>query len=236
MRIYFDVETIPSQIMGAREVARAEVKCPASYKKPESIAGWWASEGEAAIERAYRDQALDATQGELVAISWAEDGGEVQTLIRERGGDERELLSSFFAGIQGLLEANAVIGVDGRNTWNPEPYFIAHNAAFDLGFVWRRAVILNVRPSFNLPAPGRAKEGKDYGDSMAAWAGFRGTVSLHRLCLALGIPSPKASGMDGGAVFDHWLSGQYEEIAAYNQADVLAVRSIWQRLNWEVQA
>jgi len=64
MRIYIDVETIPGQIMGAKEAARAGVKPPANYKKPETIAAWWAEEGEAAVERAYRAQALDAAQGE----------------------------------------------------------------------------------------------------------------------------------------------------------------------------
>lgn len=233
MRIYIDCETAPSQIMGAREAARAGVKPPANFKKPESIAAWWAEEGEAAVERAYRAQALDASQGELVAISWATDDTEPQTAIRGPGEDERLVLVRFFAAIQTLLEGAAVPGPDGQSIWQPDPYFIAHNAPFDLGFIWRRSIVLGIRPPWKLPSPA-AREGRDYGDTMRLWAGHRDTISLDRLCQALGIPSPKADGMDGGAVLDGWMAGELDRIVRYNQADVLAVRAIWQRLNWEV--
>lgn len=234
MRIYIDVETIPSQIMGAREAARAGVKPPANYKKPETIAAWWAEEGEAAVERAYRAQALDASQGELVAISWATDDAEPQTSIRGPGEDERLVLVRFCAGIQTLVEDAAVPGPDGQSIWQPDPYFIGHHiGGFDLPFIWRRSIILGIRPPWKLPTPA-AREGKDYGDTMRLWAGHRDTISLDRLCQALGIPSPKADGMDGGAVFDAWLAGDLDRIAEYNRGDVAAVRQVWQRLNWEV--
>ena len=119
-----------------------------------------------------------------------------------------------------------------RHAWPDEPYFIAHNAPFDLGFLWRRCVVHGVRPAFLFPKPS-AREGKDYGCTMAAWAGYKATIGLDRLCRALGVKSPKADGMDGSQVFDLWQAGHHEALAAYNRADVGAVRECWWRLNFE---
>ena len=63
MRIYLDIETLPSMAPGAIEQVRATVRPPATHKKPETIAAWWLSEGEAAVDRAWRAQALDPAAG-----------------------------------------------------------------------------------------------------------------------------------------------------------------------------
>lgn len=232
MRIYIDVETIPSQAPDARDLVRQTIKPPGTLKKPETIAAWWESEAPAAIEEAYRKQSFDAAAGELVSISWASDDcTAARTAVRGPGEDERQLLSAFFTGVVALLDANAIRLADGRELWEGSPYFIAHNAPFDLGFLWRRSIILGIRPPFTLPAP-NAREGKDYGCTMAQWAGYRGTISIDRLCRALDVETPKGD-LDGSKVFDAWQAGELERIAKYNAADVLAVRTIWQRLYWE---
>jgi predicted PolB exonuclease-like 3'-5' exonuclease len=68
---------------------------------------------------------------------------------------------------------------------------------------------------------------------MMAWAGYKNTIGLDRLCRALGIPSPKADGMDGSQVFDLWQADNHDAIRIYNAADVAAVRACWWRLNFE---
>jgi 3'-5' exonuclease len=232
MRIYIDVETVPSQAPKARENVRLAVKPPGNIKKPESIAEWWAKEGEAAIEEAYRRQSFDAAAGELVSISWAgDDCNEAHSAVRGPGESEGAMLAMFFGQLQAHLQANAIRDLRGNEIWEDAPYFIAHNASFDLGFLWRRSIILGMRPPFKVPDPS-AREGKDYGCTMARWAGYRGTIGMDRLCCALGVETPKGD-MEGGMVFDAWLSGETERIARYNGADVLAVRAIWHRLNWE---
>lgn len=189
MRIYIDAETIPSQIMGAREAARSGVKPPANYKKPETIAAWWEEEGQAAAERAYRAQALDAAQGELVAISWATDDTEPATAIRGPGEDERLVLARFFAGIQTLVEDAAVPGPDGQSIWQPDPYFIGHHiGGFDLPFIWRRSIILGIRP------PRRRVKGRTTGTPCACGQAT-GTPSAWTACAmpwASRAPRPKA--------------------------------------------
>lgn len=234
MHIFFDVETIPSQHPEARTWARETVKPPGSYKKPESIAKWWEEEGEAAADEAYRRQALDAAAGELVAISWATEDGEPETVARGPGESEADMLRAFFDRVAAILQRESVTGADGRPCWDADPFFIAHNAPFDLGYLWRRSIILGVRPPFRLPSPG-ARDGKDYGDTMTLWAGYRQTIGLSRLCRALGVPDPKTEG-DGGQVFDWWQAGDLERIARYNRADVAAVRACWWRLHWGTAA
>ncbi len=109
------------------------------------------------------------------------------------------------------------------------PYFIAHNAAFDLGFLWRRCIVLGLRPPFPLPGP-NARAGKDYGCTMQAWAGYRERVSLQALCRALSLPDPKAEGT-GAQAWQWWKAGDVERVATYCAGDVRAVRDIWHRVS-----
>ena len=135
------------------------------------------------------------------------------------------LTSSKSAQLRYLYRAVA----DGFN-YAQDPYLIAHNAAFDLGFLWRRCIVNRVRLPFKVPTPS-ARAGKDYGDTMLTWAGYGNRVSLDALCRALGIPSPKDGGIDGAGVFDAWLAGRCAEIAAYNLRDAVATAEAWHRLN-----
>lgn len=234
MRVYLDIETLPSLTPDARELARASVKPPGSYKKAESIAEWWKTEGKAAIEEAYRRQALDAAFGELCAVGFAADDGEPVSLVRGKEESEAEFLHRALAGVEALVETFVFTGPDGHH-WLADPYFVCHNALFDLGFLLRRCWAHGIRPPFKLPLPS-ARAGRDYGCTMELWAGPRGTIGLARLCRVLGVPSPKAEDLNGSHVFDLWLAGELERIAVYNRADVAAVRACWHRLNWEIAA
>ena len=234
MRIYLDIETLPSLAPEALDLARAGVKPPGNFKKAESIAEWWKTEGEAAVAEAHRRQALDAASGELCAIGFAADDTEPVSLVRERQEPEPDFLRRGLAAVAFLVDSGCTTGADGT-LWPMQPYFIAHNAPFDLGFLMRRCWVNGIRPAFKLPPPS-AREGKDYGDTMTTWAGYRNTIGLDRLCRALGVPSPKAEGMDGSQVYDLWQAGEHERIATYNAADVRAVRACWHRLNWEAAA
>jgi len=231
MNIFIDVETLPSLSPDAREQSRKGVKPPGNIKKPESIAAWWETEGETAIEEAYRKQALDAAHGELCAVGFASDDSAPVSLVRGLGEPEAAFIYRALIAIKELIDGETRTGPDG-NVWPEEPLFIAHNAPFDLGFLLRRCWVNNLRPPFRIPAPS-ARDGKDYGDTMTLWAGYRGTIGLDRLCRALNVPSPKDNGMDGSQVFDRWQAGEHDAIAHYNAADVEAVRACWWRLNWQ---
>lgn len=235
--ITLDIETIPSQRDGARDQIRASLKPPGTLKKAESIAAWWKDDSEAAIETEYRKQSLDGgLNGEIISIALVgndldDDKGWV--FCREPGEDETVVLELFADAVSERLDRAAAGMVDGFN-FAQDPYFIAHNAAFDLPYIWHRCIVNGVRLPFKFPDPG-ARVGKDYGCTMLGWAGYGGRVSLDALCRALSVPSPKEGGIDGAGVFDAWLGGRFEEIAAYNLRDTLATRDVWQRLQGAMQ-
>lgn len=229
MQIIIDLETAPSQQLGARELVRASIKPPGTLKKPESIAAWWANEADAAVEDAYRRQSLDGgLAGEVISIAACTPDGRQWVRCRTQEEKESELLLAFGAQVESWIDQDARAVAEGFN-YAQDPFLIAHNAAFDLGFLWRRCIVNGVRLPFKVPGP-MARAGQHYGDTMSAWAGYGNRVSLDALCRALGVPSPKDNGMDGSQVFDAWLAGEHERIAQYNLADAVATLAVWERL------
>lgn len=225
--MYLDIESIPSLRHDARDIAREGVKPPGTYKKPESIAEWWKTEGEAAIEEAYRNQALDASMGELCAIGYATDESEPVSLVRDEGEQESLFIARSLNAIRDLLDSSPL-----DPYFTPEePWFIGHNTQFDTGFLTRRCWVNQVRPPFRIPGT-NARDGKEFGDTMTLWAGYRGTISLDRLCRALGVVSPKATG-NGSMVYDWWQAGDRQSIGVYNASDITATRECWHRMTWK---
>ena len=230
MQLIFDIETIPSQHPDAKAQARASIKPPGTLKKAESIAAWWETEADTATDEAHRRQSLDGgLAGEIVGIAAVTADGRQWVHCRPQGESEAALLAAFGEQVSRWIDDDARAVADGFN-YAQDPYLIAHNAAFDLGFLWRRCIVNRVRLPFKVPTPS-ARAGKDYGDTMLTWAGYGNRVSLDALTRALGIPSPKDGGIDGAGVFDAWQAGRCAEIAAYNLRDAVATAEVWHRLN-----
>lgn len=232
MNLYLDCETIPSQHPQARDEIRATIKPPATHKKPETIAQWYATEAEAAVDEAWRRQALDGgTHGEIISVAIVDDHERQFVRCRRPGESEAALIAEAFATVEAWTAVDAEAMLPGRSEQFPidDHRVAAHNAAFDCGFLWRRATVHGIpRPRW-LPGP-MARPGRDYTCTMLAWAGYGRTVSLDVLCRALGVPSPKNGEITGAEVFDAWLDGKAEQIAAYNLADAQAVRAVYHRL------
>ena len=231
MNIFLDVETVPCQHPQAQTEAAAGIKPPGTLKKPESIASWWANEAPAAAQEAWRKQSLDGgTKGEIISIACTDGEGREWVHCRAPGDSERALLVQFIEAVEGWTADDAARAPAYSSAWPMDAHrLVAHNAAFDVGFLWRRCVVHGLRIPRWLPGP-QARVGRDFGCTMLAWAGHGGRISLDSLCTALGLPSPKAGGMDGSMVLDAWQAGRREAIAAYNLQDARAVASVWHRL------
>lgn len=229
MQIFLDIETAPTEDADTIAAIRGGIRPPANYKKPETIAVWRETEGEAAALEAIARTALDGGAGQVIAVGLALDN-DAPPLVLTRTTDETEadLLRRFFEVVENWTAGGAVTSAEGRTIWPDAPYFIAHNAAFDLGFLWRRCIVHGLRPPFALPGP-NARTGKDYGCTMQAWAGYRDRISLKALCRALALPDPKAEG-DGAQAWQWWKDGDCERMATYCAGEVEAVRAIWHRL------
>ena len=230
MNLFLDIETIPSQKPGAVAKVLATIKPPGTLKKPESIAAWWATDAADAAEDAYRKQALDGGScGEIVSIAATNGEGFEWVHCRGQGDSEAALLQAFFDAVEDWQSKE---NEQWPHTFPCDDHTpIAHNAQFDLGFLWRRAVVLGVPlPPWLRNAGPQGRAGQHYKCTMQAWAGFGRFVRLPELCDVLALPNPKDGGMNGAGVYDAWLAGQCEAIAAYNLADAQAVAGIWHKL------
>ena len=231
MDLYLDIETVPCQQPWARDEIRATLKPPGALKKADSIATWWATEAEQAIDAAWRKQSLDGgTFGEIVSIALITDSTCPVTpewvRCRAPGEPEADLIREAFAVVKGWQTEVCRELTPGSKPWLPATFPVAHNAQFDLGFLWRRARALRIRTPEWLPAPSQAKHGQHYLCTMRTWCDYGQYISLERLCLALNIASPKTD-MHGSQVFDAWLAGETNKIAAYNLNDTKAVQSVY---------
>ena len=232
MRIYIDIETQPTSDPAVIADLTAKVQAPSNYTKAETIESWWATKGESAVQEAIGKTALDPTYGSIISIAISQDDGEPTVLIADpENYSERQLLTEFSERIDSALDA---LGIETRlnphTIYRPSPFWVGHNVSFDLGFIWRRMVINGVSPHFWIPSPAQFRHGKGCFCTMTAWAGHKERISLDRLCKTLGVPSPKATGMNGALAHVKWREGELEMVTEYNRADVIATREIFARL------
>lgn len=222
MNVFLDIETIPCQLPGYLEQLAAEVTAPATHKKAESIQAWLDENRMAMATEQWLKTSFDGGLGQIVCIAWATDeGGGSAVQVRDLSLEaERAMLGLFYLEMSALRARNNM----------RVPRWIGHNVAgFDLPFIWKRCVVLNVPCPAWLPAHPKPW-GPEVYDTMVEWAGPKGTVSLDRLCKLLGIPGK--DGMTGADVWPAVQAGRIGEVAEYCRADVERVHSVYRRMNF----
>lgn len=217
--IYLDLETIPVADPAIIAEIEAGVKAPGNIKKAETIEAWERDEKPGAVLEAVKKTALDGTYGRICCIGFAVDDDAADV----RYGDEAETITAFFAW---LTEAARISDYTERQS----AIFIGHNIlSFDLRFLWQRCVVNGIRPPAFIPFNAKPWDGKVF-DTMTAWNPAREkSISLDKLCRALGVPSSKGD-LDGSKVAEYWHAGRHQEVADYCMADVEAVRQCHKRM------
>ena len=214
--ITIDIETIPDQREGAAQAARSRIAAPGNYKDPDKIAAYIEERGE----KAYRDTALDGSYGEIICIGYAIGHEPAEAIYRDSldPGSEKNLIEGFWDMVDSQIVAM--------------PRWIGQRvASFDLRFLWRRSVILDVPPSRVLPmdAPPWSRE---IADVSYMWTGDRGRgIKLETLAEVLGIEGCKDD-MDGSQVWDAFLAGRIDEIVDYCVSDVEVARKAFYRMSF----
>lgn len=218
MKIVIDIETIPDQTPGAKQLYIDSVKAPAKFKKAESIAQWLEENKESEGEQQWLKTSFDGAKGQVCAVGvLCVDTGRKDVFT----GSERGILMQ----LSDFCVENAPF--DNATT---AAYFIGHNAkGFDLPFLHKRFVINNIKPGFKCKWHGR--HGVDMYDTMEGWAGFNGRISLDNLANALGLGG-KTEGMDGSQVWPEFEKGNIDKIASYCADDVELTYQVYKRLNW----
>jgi hypothetical protein len=202
--------------------AVASVKMPGNISRPDTVAAWdrdikpvKIEEAKAEAEAAYAKGALSAVTGRIACIGAVHKQGE-QTWC---GEDEAELLHLFFEYVSALGE--------------PVTYVGHAISSFDLPFIRQRAIVHRRKAPLSLRKAWAAKpwDTEHVGDTMLAWSPDRDKrISLDRLCRLLGIPSPKAGGVDGSQVYGLWQQGRLQEIADYCLLDCRAALECYNRI------
>lgn len=227
MNIFFDIETVPSQDPAVKAEIAAGITAPAQYKKADSIAEWLKENRDAEAEAQWLRTSLDGGAGQVCVIGWAIEDGEAQSLQVSAlsRDDERAMLSEWF----GILSA----GHTGNH--GTRPCLIGHNIiGFDLPFLWKRAMVLNVRPPLWFPrAP---KPWSDVvADTMLMWdATQKAGGSMARLCRLFGLQDK--GDMDGSKVWPMVRDGQIDAVAEYCRGDVDRTRALYRRMLFQEAA
>jgi len=211
MNIYIDIETIPTRDLVVIDEIISKMKPPANYKNEEVIQKWIDGNKESAI----LETSFNPTAGQICAICFAVDDGDVVKLKQDERIDEKQLINNFYSVLSEQL------GRIRSGIW------IAHNAEFDLRWLFVRSIInQSENQGIIIPVDDR------YGSfcTMNAWRGFRGKTggSLASICRALNIKVK--DGMDGSQVWPEFQLGHFDKIAEYCADDVRACRSVYQQI------
>ena len=206
--LYLDIETLPAAWEDEQIDAHAAASVPGNYTKPDSIAKWIE---EHRLETWLRT-ALDWRYARICAIGViVEIGHDVQertvAMLDEHG--ERKML----AELDAILEQYAPDTIVGHNV-----------AAFDLPR-------LHIAAARTLPS--LARRLADYrGHRHAVVDTMRLAMGMERcrlgdLALALGLEGKSG---DGSQVYELWVEGRKDVLAAYCLQDVEVTRAVYRAL------
>ena len=155
---------------------------------------------------------LSAVTAKIICLCYAFEPS-VSGTIEVLQGDESEIIKGF---------------------WKIVPdcnLFVGHNILdFDMRFLYQRSVILQIKPSRDIPFA-RFRNAPIY-DTMHEWSKWgREHASLDTLSKALDIPSPKEN-LNGAKVYPYYRAGKLPEIVEYCKRDVESVRQVYKRLTF----
>lgn len=220
--ITFDIETVPTtnektiaKIRAEIEQEKLMVTAPANYKDPDKIAAYIAEkdkELDGDFDRRLRQTALNGARGHIYCISMALNNSEPMCIYHE---DESEILRMFFRA----CEVNGSRATD---------VFCGHNiVAFDLPFIYQRAVILGVKPPDCIPFHAKPWDARIF-DTLVKWCGVKGEGSMDSICDALGIDGK--GDITGKTFYDAVLAGRHDECLQYCNEDVIRTREMYKRM------
>ena len=214
---YFDIETIPDQNPESRAEYRAAVTAPAKYSKPESIAEWLAANRDAEGDAAWLKTSFDGGVGQVVAIGFAVGDGPVHCYgVDDLNRDEEtQLMQDFF---QALYNESHI-------------QLVGHNiAGFDIPFLWKRAMVLNVKPPFNFPRNPKPWA-ENICDTMTLWdSQLRAGGSMDRICKLFGLQGK--GDFSGADVWPAIERGEFQRVRDYCKDDVERTRAMHRRMTF----
>lgn len=204
-KLFFDIESVPVE----------KEKHPLMKELYDEMFEHYEEEGRTPVK--YEDflsrTCFDGAFGRIACISYAMNDDAVQSLH----GDEKELLKDFWKKAK---DAHMFIGFN--------------ILGFDIRMLYQRSIIHGIKPSVEIPIA-RYRSFPVY-DIYFEWSKWdaKPNISLHRLAIALGIPSSKGGEVEGKNLAKAFEDGKIEKICAYCEKDVEVTRAIYKRMTFEV--
>lgn len=220
--ITLDIETIPTQRDDVKEYITKTIKHPGTIKLEKSIAKWNEEERPDAIEEAINKTGLDGAFGQVVCIGYAQGRDDASVVF---GLDEIDVLEKFNQELYSTLD---------KKDWLATSV-VGHNVlGFDLRFLLQRFMINGIAPHPLIRRACLAKpwETEKVFDTMTQFAGVGKTISLDKLCLALGLPGK--GDITGADVWPMVKAGRIKEVATYCMDDVEKTREVYKRMVFAV--
>jgi len=208
MKLFLDIETLPTQSNEQINHVVANIKAPGNYKKPESIERYIKDAREDEIAKT----ALSGLFGRVYMIGYAIDDEPAKVIYE---GSESDTLAQFWQDLsdKGLMDEFGYC----------KATIVGQNAAdFDVPFLSQRMMVNQFKPLYHHTT--RAKI--DDTMKMFACGRYKQFYSLEALCIAFGLPY-SAGGMDGSQVARYHANGRHEEVKTYCAGDVEDMRRVY---------
>lgn len=222
--LYLDIETLPTTDPEVIAELESQIKAPATYKKPESIAEWMKENKESALKELVSKTSFSGLHGRIACICYSFEDGDIYC---EDDDDEKKLLENFYSHVFDKTSISAHDRyVEDKLT------IVGHNVlGFDLPFIKHRSIINRVKPINQFVKAFDAKQWSgDVKDTMLMWSADREKrVSMDKLCKAFGIAGK--GDFDGSMVAETWPVDR-QKVIEYCKDDVRRTREIYKRLTF----
>ena len=225
MKVFIDIETLPTTNSKAISDIRASIKAPAQFKKQDSIDAWMKDNAEEAAASAVKATSFDALYGTIACICYAIEDEHPRSVDCRIG--ERAMLVEFYKQL-------ALAVHHAKPSYDVRPMFIGHNVlGFDIPFLRQRSMILDAAPPVFVQNIYSARQHEDrlVRDTMLMWnSDKQKRVSMDKLCRAFGIEGKGE--FDGSMVADTWPVNP-EKVIQYCKDDVERTRQIYRRMTYD---
>lgn len=220
--LYIDLETLKCTNKDRIEYITTHMKAPGNYKTEIAINKWMSENKQKTID----NTVFDGASGSICTIGYAFDNDKITILQRNNSNSEADIIQDFFNNLKTYSES---VNIAPRLL---DIKWIAHNASFDLPFLFKRCVILGIN-THGIRIPHNDRHGsKHVFCTMIEWMGFgvKAGGSMDNICNALGMEGKR--GFDGSMVDEAFRNEEYTRIAEYCKDDVRKLRYMHKRMTF----
>ena len=226
IRLVFDIETVGEEIAQMDEITRASITKRARKEASDE------EEFNIMVDDIESEFALSPLTGQIVAIGVLDADSMKGAVYFQAPGAEISETEENGIKLKPMSEAEML-----NHFWkiaeNASEFIGFNSRGFDAPFLIARSAINSIQPTVDLMSDRYGRFGvkhTDLYDQLSFYGASRfAHGSLHMWCRALGIKSPKESGVKGDDVGSFFREGKFLDIAKYNMGDIIATKELYDR-------